>query len=293
MLLHLSLFDHFYNFSRGVIDTQDVAFFTLFVGLLPLPHAGNRSACASGAGSADMPSRRSPCAAAFGRHAMLLALQIVLAAVAVRLLLVLAERHNRRFDLTPTQSFVLSDEARQVVAKACKFRYASSPSTMRQEHGQRRQMEDLLQLFADASPQDHLPPAGPRSLTGAGQEIRHRQLQHRRARRRTASSTSCGASTRRKSPTRCCASPAASNACLCFITGHGEHNPQDPSDRTGYSEVAKALEKEGFDIRTLQARATTPASRPSARPCSWQARRKICCPEKRSSSHATSTTPDG
>ena len=31
VLLHLSLFDHFYNFSRGVIDTQDVAFFALFV----------------------------------------------------------------------------------------------------------------------------------------------------------------------------------------------------------------------------------------------------------------------
>ena len=31
VLLRLSLFDHFYNFSRGVIDTQDVAFFTLFV----------------------------------------------------------------------------------------------------------------------------------------------------------------------------------------------------------------------------------------------------------------------
>jgi ABC-2 type transport system permease protein len=31
VLLRLSLFDHFYNFSRGVIDTRDVAFFTLFV----------------------------------------------------------------------------------------------------------------------------------------------------------------------------------------------------------------------------------------------------------------------
>jgi ABC-2 type transport system permease protein len=31
VLLHLSLFDHFYNFSRGVIDTQDIAFFALFV----------------------------------------------------------------------------------------------------------------------------------------------------------------------------------------------------------------------------------------------------------------------
>jgi ABC-2 type transport system permease protein len=33
MLLRLSLFDRFYNFSRGVIDTRDVAFFVLFAGL--------------------------------------------------------------------------------------------------------------------------------------------------------------------------------------------------------------------------------------------------------------------
>lgn len=30
-LLGVSLFDHFYNFTRGVIDTQDLAFFVLFV----------------------------------------------------------------------------------------------------------------------------------------------------------------------------------------------------------------------------------------------------------------------
>ena len=31
VLLGLSLFDHFYNFSRGVIDTRDVVFFLLFI----------------------------------------------------------------------------------------------------------------------------------------------------------------------------------------------------------------------------------------------------------------------
>jgi len=31
VLLRLSLFDHFFNFSRGVIDTQDLAFFLLFI----------------------------------------------------------------------------------------------------------------------------------------------------------------------------------------------------------------------------------------------------------------------
>jgi ABC-2 type transport system permease protein len=33
VLLGLSLFDHFYNFSRGVIDTRDIVFFFLFVSL--------------------------------------------------------------------------------------------------------------------------------------------------------------------------------------------------------------------------------------------------------------------
>ena len=33
VLLGLSLFDHFYNFSRGVIDTRDIAFFVLFVSI--------------------------------------------------------------------------------------------------------------------------------------------------------------------------------------------------------------------------------------------------------------------
>jgi len=31
VLLRLSLFDHFFNFTRGVIDTQDVVFFVLFI----------------------------------------------------------------------------------------------------------------------------------------------------------------------------------------------------------------------------------------------------------------------
>lgn len=33
MLLNLSLFDRFFNFTRGVIDTRDVSFFVLFLGL--------------------------------------------------------------------------------------------------------------------------------------------------------------------------------------------------------------------------------------------------------------------
>jgi len=35
---------------------------------------------------------------------------------------------------------------------------------------------------------------------------------------------------------------------LCFIGGHGERTPQSSDDRSGYSEVAKSLEKENFRV---------------------------------------------
>lgn len=46
VLLRLSLFDHFYNFARGVIDTHDVVFFLLFVAFflfLTLQALGSRA----------------------------------------------------------------------------------------------------------------------------------------------------------------------------------------------------------------------------------------------------------
>jgi hypothetical protein len=43
---------------------------------------------------------------------------------------------------------------------------------------------------------------------------------------------------------------------LCFLTGHGERSPRDNHDRAGYSEVAKALERESFRIESIE---TVPA----------------------------------
>jgi len=184
------------------------------------------------------------------RYTILLAIQVGLAAVLCALVLVLAERHNHRFDLTPTQSFVLSDESKRIAASL------QAPARIvafynAQETGQRRQMEDLLHLFADASPNitfrlldlDRSPALAKKYGIGSfntgvlesggktrelksidEEQIINALLRLTRHQQRT----------------------------LCFLTGHGEHSPQDPADRTGYSEVAKALEKEGFDIRTLQ-----------------------------------------
>jgi ABC-type uncharacterized transport system involved in gliding motility auxiliary subunit len=185
------------------------------------------------------------------RHALLLAVQVAMAGSLFALLVVLAERHNRRFDLTPTQSFVLADDARAVAASVREpVRITAFYNS--QEHGQRRQMEDVLQLFAAASPNisyrlldlDRSPALAKKYgissfNTGVIETGRaHRELGSINEEEITNALLRL---TRRQQRT------------LCFVTGHGEHSPQDAADRTGYSEVSKALEKDGFDIQTLNA----------------------------------------
>lgn len=183
------------------------------------------------------------------RQAALLALQVVMAAVLFGLLVVLADNHNRRFDLTPTKSFVLSDEARHV-AQGLKVPIRISAFYNAQEGEQRRQMEDVLQLFHDASARisyqlldlDRSPALAKKynvSSFNTGVIETDGQLRELRAIDEEEITNGLLQLTRREKRT------------LCFITGHGEHSPADAGDRTGYSEVAKALEKEHFEVKTL------------------------------------------
>jgi ABC-type uncharacterized transport system involved in gliding motility auxiliary subunit len=183
------------------------------------------------------------------RHTALLALQVVMAAVLFGLLLVLADNHNRRFDLTPTKSFVLSDEARQV-AQGLKVPIRITAFYNSQESEQRRQMADVLQLFHDASPR-----------------ISYQLLDLDRspalAKKYNVSSFNTGAieTDGQRRELRAIDEEEITNGLLqltrleervlCFISGHGEHSPKDAGDRTGFSEVAKALEREHFEVRTL------------------------------------------
>jgi ABC-type uncharacterized transport system involved in gliding motility auxiliary subunit len=183
------------------------------------------------------------------RQGALMAFQVAVATVAVGMIAVLAERRNVRFDLTPTQSFVLSDEARNVAASLEKpVRITVFYNSQQQED--RRHSEDLLKLFENASPNietrmldlDRNPRLASEfgisayntgviesdgevlSLKGTAQEnIVGTLLQLTRKQPRT----------------------------LCFTTGHGEHSPRDPDERKGYSEVGKALEFENFGIRAI------------------------------------------
>jgi len=136
------------------------------------------------------------------RSAGLWTVQVLLGTVLAGVLMVIAERHNRRFDLTPTQSFVLSDEARQVAAGLTAPVHITAFYNA-QEPGQRRQIEDLLQLFRDASAQityrlldlDRSP-----ALASSTTSVRSIPASpSRRAR-----CGPCGASTRRNLPMRCC-----------------------------------------------------------------------------------------
>jgi len=188
------------------------------------------------------------------RQVALLVVQILLAAVLFGLLVMLFDNHNRRFDLTPTKSFVLSDEARRV-AQGLKVPITITAFYNSQESEQRRQMEDLLRLFQDASPLisyrlldlDRSPALAKKynissfntGVIEAGEQIRElRTVDEEEVTNGLLQLTRRG------------------KRMLCFITGHGEHSPNDASDRTGYSEVAKALEKEHFGIRVMD---TVPA----------------------------------
>lgn len=183
------------------------------------------------------------------RHAALMGLQIAMGAVLFALLLLLAEKHNHRFDLTPTKSFVLSDEARRI-AEGLHVPIRVTAFYNSQDRDQRRRMADILQLFSDASPMisyrlldlDRSPALAKKySISSFNTGVVETDGKVRELRIIDEEEITNGLLKLTRQTDRA----------LCFVTGHGEHSPRDASDRTGYSEVAKALENEHFEIRTL------------------------------------------
>jgi ABC-type uncharacterized transport system involved in gliding motility auxiliary subunit len=183
------------------------------------------------------------------RGGLLLTLQVILSLALFAVLLLLATRHNRRFDLTPAQRFALSPSARQV-AEAFDKSARITVFYNSQMGDQRRDAADLLDQFAAAAPHlsyrmldlDRSPAlankygissyntgvlevggdvAMLRSLDEA--EITNVLLSLSRQRART----------------------------VCFVIGHGERDPESNDERAGYSDLGKALERERFAVRTL------------------------------------------
>jgi ABC-type uncharacterized transport system involved in gliding motility auxiliary subunit len=183
------------------------------------------------------------------RQGAMMLLQILIVAALFALVLLLAERHNRRFDLSPTQQYSLSDASKNV-ARDLKLPVRITAFYNSQEEAQRREMQDTFDLFVKASPNityrlvdlDRSPALAQKygvSNVNSGvleadgkvrelrlvdeEEITNGLLKLTRQRERK----------------------------LCFVTGNGEHNPFDTNDRYGYSDLGKALEKENYVIAEL------------------------------------------
>lgn len=179
-----------------------------------------------------------------------LAVQAFLGVLLFAMLLILAQRTNQRYDLTPQQRYSLSDEARQVVESI------DEPVTITiffdaHRQGYRRTLEDRLQLFSDASPLvsyrlidlDRNPREAERlrisSYNTGIVETASGGRQRLRAANQETITAALLSLTHREPPL------------LCFVTGHGEQDPQDNRERFGYSRVAKALEQEHYRIESV------------------------------------------
>jgi ABC-type uncharacterized transport system involved in gliding motility auxiliary subunit len=189
------------------------------------------------------------------RGALQLAVQVSLSVALFAALQLLAVRHNRRFDLTPERAHVLSEQAVQVT-RGLQEPVRITAFYSGQESERRREMVDLLEQFAAASPhvrfrlvdldrspalaeKYHVSSYNTGALEGGDRTLGLRAIDEEEIASALLKLTRSGPRT------------------VCFLTGHGEHRPESNDERTGYSEIAKALERENFAIRTLD---TAPGS---------------------------------
>ncbi len=176
--------------------------------------------------------------------------QVLLLLVAFAAIQFLASRHNHRFDLTPDQRFVLSPFAEQA-ARAFGDQgmlYAFYDS---QQVVERRRMLDLLEQFHLAAP-----------------NLRYELVDLDRkpglAKKYDVSSYGTGVlelADGRRLPVRSITEPGLTSTLLrlsrkqerriCFVTRHGGGDPNDQSERQGFSKLGFAISQEGFAVASL------------------------------------------
>ena len=168
-------------------------------------------------------------------------------------LIALAERHNHRFDLTPQKAFVLSDQAKKIAASV-KDPVQILVFYNGAKAGRRRQIADLIEQFVTENPRISLQPLRSRSHAGSGQEVQHRKLQHRRGREPAGDGPHLAAID--ESEIAGSAAQGSTDARSAHpVLPHRSRRAQPQktiSDRSGYSDVGKALEKENYAIKTIE-----------------------------------------
>lgn len=247
-LLQISLFDRFYNFARGAIDTQEITFFLLFVlFFLVLTWQALRSRRWRGKG--EFSSLRTFLATPSRRQWALVAMTNVILLVALIGLQTLSIRNNVRWDLSPTQALSLSQQTKDVLrslaqdVQATLF-FGGTPDTY-------QGYDDLFRLYAAENSRFQY-----RIL------YRDRNLalaQEYGANHYGATAIEYG--DQRKLlplPTEELITQAlfqlqhGQKKTVYFVGGHGENDPFSRRPKEGYSEVTAALRNENFEVKTLQ-----------------------------------------
>ena len=247
-LLQVSLFDRFYNFARGVIESREVTFFVLFaLFFLLLTWQSLRSRRWRGAGEFSSfrafwttPSRR-----------QWLAMAVVDVAVVAGLVFLqsLSEIGNQRWDLSQAQKFTLSPQTRDLLRDldrdlSVTLFFGGRPDIY-------QDYEDLLRQYEGETPRFRY-------------HILYRD-------RNLALAQQYGAKYYGSSvveydgqqkvialPTEELITQAifqlvhTHEKVIYFVSGHGEHDPQSADPQTGYSALRAALENERFVVRNLE-----------------------------------------
>lgn len=247
-LLHLSLFDHFSNFARGAIDSQEITFFVFFVAFfLVLTWQALRSRRWRGKGEFTSlstffatPSRR-----------QWLVVGVVDLALFVGLVgtQVLSMRGNQRWDLSPTKVLSLSQQTRDVLkslaqeARVTLF-FGGSPNAY-------QEFADLFKRYTTESAQfryqilfrdRHQALAREYGVTHYNMLIVEYNGQRKLL----------PVATEQEITQALFQLVQGKKKNLYFVGGHGEKDPRSHHPREGYSEVAAALTNENFAISSLQ-----------------------------------------
>ena len=247
VLLQISLFDRFYNFARGAIDSQEITFFLFFFSFfLLLTWQALRARRWRGKG--EFSSLRTFFATPSRKQWVTVAVLNLLILIGLVGLQTLSIRNNLRWDFTPTQILSLSKQAKSLLADLDKdalltLFFGGSPDAY-QRH------EDILKRFTAENAHfqyrilhrdrniglarqygaTHYGTAvleydGQRKLLpGAGEKtVTEALFQFLRQEQKT----------------------------IYFVGGHGEKDPRSGQPQLGYSAAASALRNENFIIRPV------------------------------------------
>ena len=166
VLLQLSLFDHFYGFAQGVIDSADVAYLLAFSRALPLP----RAARPRRAGLAGHRVSRT--------RLRLLACRSLIVTAILACVVALAARHPWRLDLTPERRFTLSPYTREVLARPARADVRVTVFYSSQAGALRREMARSPRALPRRAAAHRRAPASTSTAAPAPRSASASQLQH-------------------------------------------------------------------------------------------------------------------